>query len=212
MNAPGDGRRANRFLSSSARRDLASYHLGLPRSDRGLPDGSSLARLWPVSAGLATIWAYRRSKFRKSFAGLIPTTPATAPGRNANPDPFPKPRARRGYACWSQLSKGRRRLPGGESSACLLGRGGANCYRRPSADRGPDSYVGRRPSRTNGRLAQRTVGPIPEAPWEGWRRNVDAALRKGVRGLPGGSSLAQLLRQRRRTGSGSPAQLATSLP
>ena len=35
---------------------------------------------------------------------------------------------------------------------------------------------------------------------------MDAALRKGVRGLPGGSSLAQLLRQRRR------GQNASDLP
>lgn len=35
-------------------------------------------------------------------------------------------------------------------------------------------------------------GPIPEAPGETWSR-VEAALRVGVRGLPGGSSLARIL-------------------
>src|SRR5262249_26021345 len=35
-------------------------------------------------------------------------------------------------------------------------------------------------------------GPIAEAPGETWRR-VDAALRHGLRGLPGGNSLAELL-------------------
>ena len=40
------------------------------------------------------------------------------------------------------------------------------------------------------------MGPIPEVPGEQWR-NVDAALREGFRGLPGGSSLTQLLTEGR---------------
>jgi hypothetical protein len=39
-------------------------------------------------------------------------------------------------------------------------------------------------------------GPITEAPEESWT-NVDQALRKGIRGLPGGSSLAQVLGEHR---------------
>jgi hypothetical protein len=39
-------------------------------------------------------------------------------------------------------------------------------------------------------------GPIPEAPGETWMR-VETALRDGLRGLPGGSSLAQLLAEQR---------------
>jgi hypothetical protein len=39
-------------------------------------------------------------------------------------------------------------------------------------------------------------GPIPEAPGETWAK-VDGALRRSGRGLPGGSTLAQLLRERR---------------
>ena len=40
-------------------------------------------------------------------------------------------------------------------------------------------------------------GPLPEAPGDSWQR-LDALLRRGGRGLPGGSSLAQLLARRRR--------------
>jgi hypothetical protein len=43
---------------------------------------------------------------------------------------------------------------------------------------------------------RRDSGPIPEAPGETWR-NVDAALWGGLRGFPGGSSLAQLFQARR---------------
>ena len=41
-------------------------------------------------------------------------------------------------------------------------------------------------------------GPIAAAPEESWG-NVDQALRKGLRGLPGGSSLAQVLADHGRT-------------
>jgi hypothetical protein len=40
------------------------------------------------------------------------------------------------------------------------------------------------------------AAPIPEAPGETWSA-VNAALRVGVRGLPGGSSLPRLLREHR---------------
>jgi hypothetical protein len=39
-------------------------------------------------------------------------------------------------------------------------------------------------------------GPIPEVPGERWG-NMDNALRLGLRGLPGGSSLARLIQERR---------------
>jgi hypothetical protein len=39
-------------------------------------------------------------------------------------------------------------------------------------------------------------GPVPQGPGETWRR-IDNALRYGLRGLPGGSSLARLLEQER---------------
>src|SRR5207249_2117482 len=41
-----------------------------------------------------------------------------------------------------------------------------------------------------------TAGKIPNAEGEKWR-NVDAALKQGLRGLPGGSSLAKLLSEKR---------------
>jgi hypothetical protein len=39
-------------------------------------------------------------------------------------------------------------------------------------------------------------GPVPQSPGETWRR-IDNALRLGLRGLEGGTSLARLLQQRR---------------
>jgi hypothetical protein len=47
-----------------------------------------------------------------------------------------------------------------------------------------------------GRWPTKTSGQIPEAPGESWRA-VEAALRGGIRGLRGGSSLAKLLAAKR---------------
>ncbi len=51
-------------------------------------------------------------------------------------------------------------------------------------------------ARTGGRWPTIKSGPIPEAPGETWRA-VGKALIRGRRGLPGGSSLARLLAERR---------------
>jgi len=48
-----------------------------------------------------------------------------------------------------------------------------------------------------GRAPTSTSGPIADAPGETWSA-VDQALRKGLRGLPVGSSLAKLLAPKRR--------------
>src|SRR5262249_19229075 len=50
-------------------------------------------------------------------------------------------------------------------------------------------------SRT-GKWPNSATGPIPEAPGETWS-SVNSALARGSRGLPGGSSLAQLLTEER---------------
>jgi hypothetical protein len=46
-----------------------------------------------------------------------------------------------------------------------------------------------------GNWPNKTAGAVPGAPGEVWA-NVDQALRRGLRGLPGGDSLAQLLARR----------------
>ena len=43
-----------------------------------------------------------------------------------------------------------------------------------------------------GRWPTQAAGPILDAPSENWRA-IDSALYKGLRGFPGGSSVAQLL-------------------
>jgi len=96
------------------------------------------------------------------------------------------------------LRKGRRGLRKGNSLARLLaGRCGVRNPARPprltvkGILRWADDYYAR-----HGRRPTRDSGPIAQAPGETWMA-MDRALVSGHRGLPGGSSLARLLDQRR---------------
>ncbi len=92
------------------------------------------------------------------------------------------------------LNRGLRGLPEGSSLAQLLEaeRGIRNHANLPQLTEGlilewADLYH----ERTGGWPKSKT-GKIAEAPFENWRK-LDNALRLGLRGLPGGSSLAKLL-------------------
>jgi Type III restriction enzyme, res subunit len=96
------------------------------------------------------------------------------------------------------LHRGIRGLSGGSSLAKLLARrrGARNRMNLPSLTVEEilvwsDAYHGR-----TGRKPRRDSGAINEALGETWA-GVDAALKSGVRGLPGGSSLARLIQQHR---------------
>jgi hypothetical protein len=165
---------------------------------RGLPGGSSLARLLkehrqrrnrgalaPFTEEQILAWAdafYERTgRWPMARSGEIPE----APGENW-------------HAIHSALNNGQRGLPGGSSMAKLLAerRGVRNRKALPPLDeetilRWADAYherTGKWPTRESGRIA--------EAPEETWAA-VDAALSQGCRGLPVGSALARLLREGR---------------
>lgn len=92
-------------------------------------------------------------------------------------------------------------LPGGSSLASLIGRRHretAGLRRSPSSKLTIPrilAWADEEHKRT-GRWPARQDGPLHMHPDESWT-NVDAALRVGHRGLPGGSSLAQLLAKNR---------------
>ncbi|HUY93589.1 MAG TPA: hypothetical protein VMV10_32985 [Pirellulales bacterium] len=96
------------------------------------------------------------------------------------------------------LRAGRRDLTPGSSLARLLNehRGVRNRKAlRPYAVDEILAWADAHRSRT-GCWPQSDSGPVAGAPGENWRA-VEAALRAGIRGLPGGSSIAKLLAERR---------------
>jgi hypothetical protein len=185
-------------LTSGSQGDTwASIDAALHRGTRGLPGGSSLARLLAERRGVRNLadlpaltedqildWMddHRQKKgcWPRPKSGLV----LAAPGET-----------------WAALNKslrqGCRGLPGGSSLAELLARrrGVRNNWHLPPLSEAEivvwcEAHVVRK-----GHWPTRGSGQVHEAPAETWV-GLDAALRKGRRGLPGGSSLARLFDRR----------------
>jgi hypothetical protein len=181
------------------RRIDSDLRLGL----RKLPGGSSLAQLLarrrgarnsqgrpPLSVRQVLIWAdahHRRT-------GRWPTNDA---------GDIPEARGETWGAVQAALQRGRRGFPGGDTLPRLLARerGVPNTKDPPLLDiteifRWAAAY-----HRRTGEWHTAESGPIPKAPGQTWSM-VNRALVNGKRGLPGRTSLFQLLQQR----SGSPEE------
>src|SRR5262249_11835940 len=95
----------------------------------------------------------------------------------------------------SALSQGVRGLPGGSTLSRLLAehRGVRNKSALPRLSRAKILRWARAHRRRHGKWPVEGSGMVEGAPGETWKA-VDMALRYGLRGLPGGSSLAKFLK------------------
>jgi hypothetical protein len=169
---------------------------------RGLPGGDTLHRLLKRRCGV------RRSGDRPPLT--IDRILAWADRHHERTGDWPRPGSGkvRGAAgeTWRSidgaLRDGHRGLPGGSSLPRLLaehrGRRNKACLPRLTL-RQVLAWADAHQRRT-GRWPGVRSGPVPEAPGESWQA-INLALFVGLRGLPGGDSLARLLRRhgRRRT-------------
>ncbi len=167
----------------------------LHRGERGLPGGTSLARLL----------AGRRSDHPRSRL-TVERILAWADAHHARTGSWPGPSAGRiaGTACetWKRvddaLHRGARGLPAGSSLTELLRRHRGARY-HVHAPRltitqilaWADSHYQR-----HGQWPHQRSGPVTDAPGENWYA-LSRALRTGSRGLPGDLTLARLLAERR---------------
>jgi hypothetical protein len=166
---------------------------------RGLPPGSSLARLLASERGVRNRADLPILTQRKilSWADAHHRHHERWPTRESGPvDDHPDETWR---AVDDSLRYGHRGLPGGSSLARLLEeqRGVLNRLAKPRLTtaailRWADAHRSR-----TGQWPSNKSGPIAEAPNETWK-GVDLALRQGWRGLPRGPSLAQLLAEARK--------------
>jgi hypothetical protein len=183
--APGD-------TWSTVHYALVSGCRGLPRrgsliallaQERGARNRGSLARLTIVEIlRWADLHHDRHGSWPITDSGPIPDAPAGDTWQTVN----------------SALYQGHRGLPGGSSLARLL----RDERERPCPAK-PDpltvesilAWAGAHHART-GNWPINVSGEIPEAPGDTWEK-VNNALRRGDRGLEGGSSLAKLLAHHR---------------
>lgn len=171
--------------------------LSLRRGRRGLRSRSSLARLLEKRLGVRNLANVPRLKFGRIlwWADAFHRRTGRWPTRESGA--IEGTRGETWYAMNSALKIGRRGLPGGSSLAKLLAR--KRGVRRSRSDRPSltpeqilhwcDIY-----KRRHGTWPTQRSGPIDNTASETWGA-INAALRHGLRGLRGGSSLAQLLNE-----------------
>ena len=182
--------------------DRQRAHARIPRVPRRLVAATAVIR---GSAEPNLVDNARGSQFARSSNGQTTTMFATGPGRTAARALF---RAQVGVT-WATVNKSLRKsewLPREQRRLDRLLAKRRMPSRRSTADGSDDrsdSEMGRHLLRRQGPMAeQRSLVALRNAPGLSWRI-IDDALRHGLRGLPGGMSLAQVLEEGGR-GAGNP--------
>jgi hypothetical protein len=191
-------RETSGLIADAAEETWSAIGAALRGGFRGMPGGSSLPRLLaehrgvfnklgqpPLTEERILAWA----DAHRESTGELPTTKS---------GPIADPSGGTWVAVDSALRTGVRGLPGGSSLSRLLAerRGGRKpAALRPLTVEGILVWADAHRART-GEWPSAQAGPILDAPQETWGR-AHKALRRGGRGLPGGSSLPRLLAERR---------------
>jgi hypothetical protein len=175
-----------------------SLDTNLRQGHRGLPGGTSLARLLADQRGVRNIKALPDFSLPQILAWADAHFTRTGEWPTRESGSIPEAPGETWLAVASALVNGRRGLPGRSSLAQLLAeqRGRRNHMDLPALSvQGILAWADTHHQRT-GQWPREDSGPITEAADETWR-GVDTALEKGLRGLPGGSSLPRLLAAQR---------------
>jgi hypothetical protein len=171
---------------------------------RGLPGGSSLARLLAEHRGYRNPQQLARLTLRRVLTWADTYHRRTGSWPTLRSGPIPEAPGETWLGVNSALKVGRRRLRGGSSLAQLLAkhRGVRNPKKLPRLTVRRILGWARAYRRRTGCWPNAASGPIPEAPGETWS-NVRAALFTGCRGLPAGLTLADVFGLRRTAASNS---------
>lgn len=166
----------------------------LKTGSRGLPSGSTLARLLAEHRGYRNIADLPPLTVRQILTWADAFRAATGQWPTMYSGLVAGTASETWHRVDSALRRGIRGLPGRCSLARLLAkhRGVQNMTNRPRFTEARIVRWAKRHRRRTGRWPTEGCGAVADAPGETWQR-VDRSLRVGVRGLPGGSSLAQLL-------------------
>lgn len=161
---------------------------------RGLPGGSSLPRLLAEHFGVRNPADLPRLRLKTILKWSDAHCRQTGDWPTADSGAIADSNGETWLAVDMALTNGIRGLPGGDSLARFLARyrGKRNQAALPALHvpqilKWADAYRARA-----GEWPRKDSGPIAEAPGESWA-SVHGALQKGLRGLAGGTTLAQLL-------------------
>ena len=175
-----------------------NIHTALYEGKRGLPGGSSLAQLLAERRGLRNIGGLPPLTLEQILQWADAHHQKTGEWPNANSTEILSAPHEHWSSVRSALFLGLRGLRGGKSLAKLLleKRGVRNrSHLRDLEVEQVLAWADKHYQRT-GKWPTKTAGEVHDAPSESWGI-VDGSLSKGRRGLPGGSSLAQLLSEKR---------------
>jgi hypothetical protein len=165
---------------------------------RGLPGGSSLVRLLAERRGTRNRAALPEFPTRQILAWADAFYGRHGRWPNKESGAIEEAPGETWAAVDSALEKGNRGLPGGSSLARLLAarRGARNQTNLPPLTVERILVWADTHHQRTGKWPNDRSGTIQDAPAENWKA-IDGALRRGHRGLPGGSTLARLLKQHR---------------
>ena len=180
----------------------SALRLGL----RGLPGGSSLAQFLAEQRGVRNLSHLPRLTVKEVLAWADEHHRHTGEWPHTEAGPIDGTDGEKWKGIDYALRLGTRGLAGGSSLSQLLARhrGVRNIQHLPRLTVKQILAWADADHRRTGTWSNSKSGPIPKAPGETWSA-VNAALRLGRRGLPGGSSLARLLAANR--GVRNPKQL-----
>jgi hypothetical protein len=180
------------------REKWAKLQAALREGHRGLPGGSSLARLLVERRGVRNRMALPRFNEEQILAWADAHHARTGAWPSATSRPIADAPGETWLAVQTALVEGCRGLPGGSSLAQLLSarRGVRNHQALPPLPVEQILVWADAHHARHGAWPNAASGPVDGRPGDTWFR-VDAALRLGQRGLPGGSSLARLLLEQR---------------
>jgi len=171
----------------------SSIEAALRQGHRGLPGGSSIARLLAEKRGVRNRAASPRLTIPQVLAWADACHAKTGRWPTLDSGPVEGVPDEKWSNINSALQQGHRGLPGGSSIARLLAerRGVVRALTVGQILAWADAHHKR-----TGKWPKMNSGPVVGATKGTWY-GIDAALRRGTRGLPGGSSLCALLIEHR---------------
>ena len=191
-------------MAEGSEETWAIVNMALCKGLRGLPGGSSLARLLAKHRPVRP----RRLSLRKIRAWARAHREATGRWPDAYAGPVRGVPDETWSAVDAALKFGHRGLPGGSSLTALFDRSLDPAARGSRPDLTVEQVLAWADAHraATGRWPTNTSGPVDGVPGEKWV-NLDAALRLGRRGLPRGTSLTRLIAEHR--GTAAPPAAAT---